>query len=126
MNDIIGGIFNKKFMDELFKPQELYSRKALRTVFERLVHASIMRLNAPSMDKVRPNLSVSPGELSWTRITLPAVQVEELGDSAPLCEWAVNFILVAKWCRNGEPGFLFVPLWFDAIPLAFLCSSMTS
>nr|XP_028595039.1 protein OSCP1 isoform X2 [Podarcis muralis] len=52
MNDIIGGIFNKKFMDELFKPQELYSRKALRTVFERLVHASIMRLNAPSMDKL--------------------------------------------------------------------------
>ncbi|XP_042297130.1 protein OSCP1 isoform X2 [Sceloporus undulatus] len=52
MNDIIGGLFNKKFMDELFKPQELYSRKALRTVFERLVHASIMRLNAPSMDKL--------------------------------------------------------------------------
>ncbi|XP_039183472.1 protein OSCP1 isoform X3 [Crotalus tigris] len=52
MNDIIGGIFNKNFMDELFKPQELYSRKALRTVFERLVHASIMRLNAPSMDKL--------------------------------------------------------------------------
>ncbi|XP_044275396.1 protein OSCP1 isoform X2 [Varanus komodoensis] len=52
MNDIIGGIFNKKFVDELFKPQELYSRKALRSVFERLVHASIMRLNAPSMDKL--------------------------------------------------------------------------
>ncbi|XP_032084024.1 protein OSCP1 isoform X1 [Thamnophis elegans] len=52
MNDIIGGIFNKNFMDELFKPQELYSRKALRAVFERLVHASIMRLNAPSMDKL--------------------------------------------------------------------------
>ncbi|XP_070805443.1 protein OSCP1 isoform X2 [Pituophis catenifer annectens] len=52
MNDIIGGIFSKNFMDELFKPQELYSRKALRAVFERLVHASIMRLNAPSMDKL--------------------------------------------------------------------------
>ncbi|XP_070619782.1 protein OSCP1 [Erythrolamprus reginae] len=52
MNDIIGGIFNKNFMDELFKPQELYSRKALRAVFERLVHASIMRLNDPSMDKL--------------------------------------------------------------------------
>uniref|UniRef100_A0A8D0CB25 Organic solute carrier partner 1 n=1 Tax=Salvator merianae TaxID=96440 RepID=A0A8D0CB25_SALMN len=52
MNDIIGGIFNKKFMDELFKPQDLYSRNALRVVFERLVNASIMRLNRSSMDKL--------------------------------------------------------------------------
>lgn len=39
-------------MDELFKPQPLYSKKAMRTVFDRLAHASIMRLNAASMDKV--------------------------------------------------------------------------
>ncbi|XP_026558564.1 protein OSCP1 isoform X1 [Pseudonaja textilis] len=68
MNDIIGGIFNKNFMDELFKPQELYSRKALRAVFERLVHASIMRLNAPSMDKTY--VSLSAGELQLIRQTL--------------------------------------------------------
>ncbi|KAG8588377.1 hypothetical protein GDO81_005963 [Engystomops pustulosus] len=52
MNDIITTMFNKKFMEELFKPQELYSKKALRTVFDRLAHASIMRLNQASMDKV--------------------------------------------------------------------------
>lgn len=52
MNDIITTMFNEKFMEELFKPQELYTRKALRTVFERLAHASIMRLNPPSMDKL--------------------------------------------------------------------------
>lgn len=47
-------------MDELFKPQELYSKKALRTVYDRLAHASIMRLNQASMDKVsRP----PPGQL---------------------------------------------------------------
>ncbi|OCT92150.1 hypothetical protein XELAEV_18015204mg [Xenopus laevis] len=51
MNDIITTMFNKKFMEELFKPQELYSKKALRTVFDRLAHASIMRLNQASMDK---------------------------------------------------------------------------
>lgn len=39
-------------MEELFKPQELYSKKALRTVYDRLAHASIMRLNQASMDKV--------------------------------------------------------------------------
>lgn len=40
-------------MEELFKPQELYSKKALRTVYDRLAHASIMRLNQASMDKVK-------------------------------------------------------------------------
>lgn len=52
MNDIITTMFNNKFLEELFKPQELYSKKALRTVFDRLAHASIMRLNQASMDKV--------------------------------------------------------------------------
>ncbi|XP_068822364.1 protein OSCP1 isoform X2 [Capricornis sumatraensis] len=52
MNDIISTMFNQKFMEELFKPQELYSKKALRTVYDRLAHASIMRLNQASMDKL--------------------------------------------------------------------------
>ncbi|XP_069971400.1 protein OSCP1-like [Penaeus vannamei] len=51
-NDIIGIMLNRRFVDELFKPQELYSRAALREVFDRLAHASIMRLNTPSMDKL--------------------------------------------------------------------------
>ncbi|PVD29279.1 hypothetical protein C0Q70_11876 [Pomacea canaliculata] len=52
LNDIVATMFNKRFMDELFKPQLLYSKKAMRTVFDRLAHASIMRLNAASMDKL--------------------------------------------------------------------------
>ncbi|XP_044527433.1 protein OSCP1 isoform X2 [Gracilinanus agilis] len=52
MNDITSTMFNKKFLGELFKPQELYSKKALRTVYDRLAHASIMRLNQGSMDKL--------------------------------------------------------------------------
>ncbi|XP_064629355.1 protein OSCP1-like [Lineus longissimus] len=52
VHDIVGTMFNKRFMEELFKPQELYSKKAMRTVFDRLAHASIMRLNAASMDKL--------------------------------------------------------------------------
>lgn len=58
MNDIITTMFNKKFLEELFKPQELYSKKALRTVFDRLAHASIMRLNQASMDKVRHHVFI--------------------------------------------------------------------
>lgn len=53
MHDIVGTMFNKRFMEELFKPQDTYSKKAMRTVFDRLAHASIMRLNSASMDKVR-------------------------------------------------------------------------
>ncbi|XP_061111524.1 protein OSCP1a [Conger conger] len=52
MNDIITTMFNKTFMEELLKPQKVYSNKALRTVFERLAHSSIMRLNHASMDKL--------------------------------------------------------------------------
>ncbi|KAK6187781.1 hypothetical protein SNE40_005731 [Patella caerulea] len=52
LHDIVSTMFNKRFMDELFKPQTLYSKKAMRTVFDRLAHASIMRLNAASMDKL--------------------------------------------------------------------------
>ncbi|XP_027720595.1 protein OSCP1 isoform X1 [Vombatus ursinus] len=52
MNDIITTMFNKKFLEELFKPQELYSRKALRAIYDRLAHCSIMRLNQASMDKL--------------------------------------------------------------------------
>ncbi|KAI0208252.1 Protein OSCP1 [Lamellibrachia satsuma] len=51
MHDITSTMFNTRFMEELFKPQEIYSKKAMRTVFDRLAHASIMRLNAASMDK---------------------------------------------------------------------------
>ena len=57
LHDITGTMFNKRFMEELFKPQELYSKKAMRTVFDRLAHASIMRLNSASMDKVGTDTS---------------------------------------------------------------------
>lgn len=66
MNDIITTMFNKKFLEELFKPQELYSKKALRTVFDRLAHASIMRLNQASMDKVKTKTKVKDTlSFSW-------------------------------------------------------------
>ncbi|XP_028819483.1 protein OSCP1a isoform X3 [Denticeps clupeoides] len=50
---IISAMFSKGFMEELLKPQGLYSHRAMRTLLTRLAHASIMRLNAASMDRVR-------------------------------------------------------------------------
>lgn len=52
MQDIVCSMFGEKFLDEIFRPQELCSRKALRTIFEKLAHTSIMRLNESSMDKL--------------------------------------------------------------------------
>uniref|UniRef100_A0A3Q3JFV7 Organic solute carrier partner 1a n=1 Tax=Monopterus albus TaxID=43700 RepID=A0A3Q3JFV7_MONAL len=52
MNDIVGTLFSKTFMDELLKPQQLYSHRTLKTVLTRLAHASIMRLNPASMDRL--------------------------------------------------------------------------
>lgn len=52
MNDICSTMFNAKFLDELFKPQEQYSKRAMRTLFDKLAHSSIMRLNTTSMDKL--------------------------------------------------------------------------
>ena len=50
--DITGVMFNKRFMDEVFKPQEVYPKKSLRAILERFAHSSVMRLNPASMDKV--------------------------------------------------------------------------
>lgn len=45
-------MFAPKFIDELFKPQDMYTDGATRQVFDRLAHSSIMRLNSTSMDKL--------------------------------------------------------------------------
>jgi len=52
IHDIIGTMFHQRFLEELFKPQEVYTKRALRLVFDNLAHTSIMRLNANSMDKL--------------------------------------------------------------------------
>uniref|UniRef100_A0A3B4DBB4 Organic solute carrier partner 1a n=1 Tax=Pygocentrus nattereri TaxID=42514 RepID=A0A3B4DBB4_PYGNA len=52
LNDIVRTMFSKAFLEELMKPQDLYSHKALRCVLTRLAHTSIMRLNPASMDRL--------------------------------------------------------------------------
>ena len=53
MNDIVSTMFNKRFIEEIFaKHQPIYSRRVLKTMFDKLAHASIMRLNSNSMDKL--------------------------------------------------------------------------
>ena len=46
-------MFNRRFIEEIFaKHQPIYSRRVLKTMFDKLAHASIMRLNSNSMDKL--------------------------------------------------------------------------
>ena len=50
--DIIAQMFEEKFLVEIFTPQMFLNNKDIRMVFDRLAHASFMRLNPSSMDKV--------------------------------------------------------------------------
>lgn len=53
LDDIAATMFNRKFLEELFlKHSALHSRRVLRAMFDKLAHASIMRLNSSSMDKL--------------------------------------------------------------------------
>lgn len=45
-------MLNQRFLEELFKPQQVYNKDALRSVFNDLAHSSIMRLNEESMGKL--------------------------------------------------------------------------
>lgn len=50
--DIVGQMFDEKFLVKIFTPDVLLSNREVRLVFDKLAHASFMRLNASSMDKV--------------------------------------------------------------------------
>ena len=45
LHEIIAAMINKSFIKKLFYPQSLTTRKAMRLLFEKIAHASIMRLN---------------------------------------------------------------------------------
>ena len=45
--------FNRKFINEIFTHhQPIYSKKVLKAMFERLAHASTIRVTPESLDKV--------------------------------------------------------------------------
>ncbi|OWF39164.1 protein OSCP1-like isoform X3 [Mizuhopecten yessoensis] len=101
LHDIIATMYHKRFMEELFKPQPLYSKKAMRTVFDRLAHASIMRLNAASMDKLydlmtmafkfQVSLSLRPKDIILT--TLNHIDaIKSLLDGAPQVQQQVDHV----------------------------------
>ncbi len=53
MLDIAVHMLDERCIQEIFRPQKVFARRSLRTVFERLAHASIMKLNPNAMEKVK-------------------------------------------------------------------------
>lgn len=52
LKDVMMSMFSPIFIDELFKPQCMYSLQSTKQIFEKLAHSSIMRLNTSSMEKL--------------------------------------------------------------------------
>ncbi|KAJ4461649.1 putative Protein OSCP1 [Paratrimastix pyriformis] len=52
LQEVIRAMCSPKFVEELFKPQDMYSPPLVRSLFERVAHSSIMRLNESSMDRL--------------------------------------------------------------------------
>jgi hypothetical protein len=52
LSDVIRTMYTPVFLEELFKPQEIYSTVSTKQIFDKLAHSSIMRLNKTSMDKL--------------------------------------------------------------------------
>ena len=52
LQDVVKTMFHERFIEEVFKPQAVYTPVALRGIFEKLAHSSIMRLSESSMDKL--------------------------------------------------------------------------
>ena len=62
LDDIASTMFNEKFLEEIFlRHAALHSRRILRAMFDKLAHASIMRLNENSMDKARTSRAILMG-----------------------------------------------------------------
>ncbi|KAI3386125.1 hypothetical protein SNEBB_011329 [Seison nebaliae] len=52
MQDIITSMFHRPFVEEVFKPQEMFSTSNLRNIFDKIAHASILKLNSNNMNKL--------------------------------------------------------------------------
>jgi hypothetical protein len=52
LQEVIKTMLSDRFIDEIFKPQEIFSYNSVRKIFDRLAHSSIMKLNTSSMNKL--------------------------------------------------------------------------
>ena len=78
LNDILSTILNRKFLMDIFEPTTLWQHAAVKSLMEKIVHASIMRLGHQSFEKLydlmvmafKYQLFAAPGPESLLDITL--------------------------------------------------------
>lgn len=58
LEDVIRTMYTPLFLEELFKPQDIYSNSSAKQIFDKLAHSSIMRLNKTSMEKLYDLMSM--------------------------------------------------------------------
>jgi len=52
LQDVVKTMFSKKFIEEVFRQQEMFSVISTKQIFDKLAHSSIMKLNSTSMNKL--------------------------------------------------------------------------
>ena len=56
--DIVGRMLEDKCLKEIFRAQQVFSKRALKNIFDQLAQSSIMKLNKTAMDKVRRTVKI--------------------------------------------------------------------
>ena len=52
LSDIVATMFKSHFLKQMFESPSIYSKPALRNIFKKLIHSSVMRVNRDSMEKL--------------------------------------------------------------------------
>jgi len=52
LREVMTAMYSTDFIEQLFRPQSMYSLASTRQIFDKLAHSSLMRLNKTSMDKL--------------------------------------------------------------------------
>eukprot|EP01031_Cornospumella_fuschlensis_P035330 gene35330-42811_t len=58
LEDVLKTMYTPVFLEELFKPQDVYTNASTKQIFDKLAHSSIMRLNKTSMEKLYDLMSM--------------------------------------------------------------------
>lgn len=113
LQDVLGAMFASSFMEELMRPQHLYSTAGIREIFDNLAHASIMRLSENSMEKLY-ELMLTGTKQAFVTVRHPFDLIEVTlnhldslvalvgTDFAPLTTAHAQFIAAAKRLSVGD------------------------
>ena len=106
LQDVIRTMYNKMFIEELFRPQDVYTMHSTRQIFDRLAHSSIMRLNESSMDKLFDLMTMGfkyqmlacsyPQELLHVTLNHLYQLRAKVDDAGPVCELVDECIRLAN------------------------------